>query len=252
MKVDALVLAGGDVDKFAPELRPTAKGLLEIAGRPMVEYVLRALVDAKGVNRVVILAPSTAEPGAWMSTAEKVIYADDIITANIAKGIDYLGPGDRFLLVSSDIPLINGKAIDDFLERCAKIDAEVYYPIISREAAEARFPGTKRTYIKLIDGTFTGGNIFLLDKQAFINNQAMGEKIFAYRKSPVKMVQMLGIGFILKFIFRRLTIAELENKAGAILSCKTRAVVTDWAEIGVDVDKQEDLELFNRLLGSQA
>lgn len=250
MKIDALILAGGNVDKFAAERRPSAKGLLEIAGKPVVEYVLEALAASDDIGRLVVLAPSSAPPGGWSKLAEKVIAADGIITANISKGIDYLGPGGKFLLVSSDIPLINPVAIHNFLGSCAKISADVHYPIISQKAAEAAFPGTKRTYMKLRDGMFTGGNIFLIDKQAFIDNKAMGEKIFSFRKSPFKLVQLLGLSFIVKFFLHRLTISELEKNASRILSCELRAVITNDAEIGVDVDKQEDLELFDRLLDS--
>lgn len=248
-KVDAIVLAGGSLDKFDLVAAPSAKGLLKVAGKTMVEYVLEALSSADRVGRIVVLLPSSAAPGPWSRLAEKVIYNNGIITENISKAITYLGTEGKMLLVSSDIPLISGKIIDGLMQACDRVSADVYYPIIKRETAEIAFPNTNRTYMKLRDGTFTGGNIFLVDKKTFLNNRAQGEEIFSYRKSPIKLMKILGPTFILKFIFHRLSITGLENKGSQLLNSRVRAVITEDAEVGVDVDKQEDLELFNRILG---
>lgn len=247
-KYDALILAGGKTDKFDSDRRPPVKGLLEIGGKTVVEYVLEALAGVGRVDRMVVLAPPAATPGTWSKLADKVIHTDDVLTANIAKGIDYIGPGGKFLLVSSDIPLITSAAIEDFISKCDSFDADIYYPIITKAAVETQFPGTKRTYIRLRDGTFTGGNIFIVDKESLIKNRDIGQRMFVFRKNPFKMARLLGLGFILKYILRLLTIKEVENKASQILNCRMRAVITDHASLGVDVDKQEDVDAFDLLL----
>jgi len=250
-KVDAIVLAGGNLDKFDLAEQPAAKGLLKVADKMMVEYVLEALSASERIGRMVVLLPAAASPGEWSRSADKVIFNDGIITENISQAIAYLGSEGKMLLVSSDIPLISGKIIDGLMQACDCVSADVYYPIIKRETAQAAFPNTKRTYMSLREGTFTGGNIFLVDKKTFLKNRATGEELFSYRKSPFKLMKVLGLPFIIKFIFHRLSIVGLEQKGSSLLNSRVRAVITDHAEVGVDVDKQEDLELFNRILGAE-
>ena len=123
MKIDALVLAGGKVDGFEIENRPPIKALLDLDGRPMIEYVLEALTNSENVGQIVVLTPMKMEDESWAALADKIIYSDDIITANITKGLDNLGPDDKFLLISSDIPLLTTKIVDEFLSDISVMDA---------------------------------------------------------------------------------------------------------------------------------
>ena len=36
------------------------------------------------------------------------------------------------IIVSSDIPMITGRVIDDFIDRCADKDADLCYPIVAK------------------------------------------------------------------------------------------------------------------------
>lgn len=246
MKIDAIVLGGGKVDGFDIENRPPVKALLDLGGRPMIEYVLEALSSSNKVGKIVALIPRKLENESWSALADKVIYTDDIITTNIKMGLDYLGSSGKFLLISSDVPLLTTEIIDEFILETSKVDAEVYYPIVPKKIVEARFPNSKRTYFSLKEGSYTGGNILLIDKSAFLKNKKHGEQIFANRKRPLKMVSLIGVSAIIKFLLKRMTIKELEAKASSILACKTRTIIIDHAEVGVDIDKQEDLEMFKQ------
>lgn len=248
MKIDTIVLAGGKLNDPVADGSPAVKALIKLGGRPMLDYVLEALSQSDKVGKIVVLSPEPPGNGDWSKKIDKLIITDDIITANITKGIEFLGKEGLFLLISSDIPFLTAAAIDDFLEKTDRIDAELYYPIIPKEAVERQFPGSQRTYISLKEGVFTGGNIFLIEKRAFLRNRSHGERMFSYRKSPLKMIGLIGIVTIAKFLSRRLTIGELEKKASEILACRTRAVITDHAGIGVDVDKISDLELYEKII----
>jgi len=56
---------------------------------------------------------------------------------------------------------------------------------------------------------------------------------------------------LLKFLTRSLTIAEAEQKASMLLGrIKGVVVVSKYPEVGVDVDKPDDLALALRTLGA--
>lgn len=244
--VDAVVLCGGRPETFNGQ--PSIKGLLVIAGKPMVEHVLDALAASRHVNRrIVVVPPDTAE-APWMSEVDLVVRSADSAVGNLAGAIKAAGLDGNVLIVSADIPFVNAAAIDDFLSRCERLEADLYYPIIRKETAQGRFPDTKRTYMKLRDGTFTGGNIQLASTESVLRNQDAGERVFALRKSPIKLLGLLGSRFVLKFLTGRLAIADLERKAGDLLAVRVVAVESDFPEIGVDVDKPDDWVLAKRLL----
>ena len=106
----------------------------------------------------------------------------------------------------------------------------------------------KRTYVTLRDGTFTGGNMFFVRKSSVEKAWPMAEKMIEYRKSPLKMVSVLGPGFLLRFALKTLTVSDLEKKFGSLLSLNPKAILNVRPEVGVDVDKPSDLELCRREL----
>ena len=242
MKIDAVVLAGGDANQVVPSLAGP-KSLINIAGRPMIAYVMDALRRSAGLKEIVVALSDGTEPEAFAGLGARIVTETHGVVDAIDKAIRVLNPEGYIMVVSSDTPMINARAINDFLDKCEASDAEIYYTVIPKESTEKMFPGTSRTYIRLRDGTFTGGNVHLASKAAFLRTKAMGEKIFTKRKSPLGLVRLLGVGFVLKFLLGRLTIASLEEGASRALGAKVKAVVTPYPELGVDVDKPEDLRI---------
>ncbi|MEW6189230.1 MAG: nucleotidyltransferase family protein [Actinomycetota bacterium] len=250
MKVDALILAGGTLKGISGEDK-ISKALIEIEGKPMIEYVIDVLKDCPGIGRMVAVISSAASLGTWAQRVDRVLFKDGSLTENIEAGMEYLGGDQPILVLSSDIPLITPEAISDFLNRCSRKESRVYYPIISREDVEKSFPGVKRTYAVLKDGTFTGGNIALIDPKVIRDNRKLLERFYNLRKSPFQLARALGLRFILKFLFRMLTIAELEDKISHLIQAKGCAIITPYPEIGVDVDKDSDLELVRKILSGK-
>lgn len=249
MEIDVVILAGGnasDLDSSA-----SCKGLVEIRSKPMIEYVVDALRACPPVRRIVAVLPDSGE-GGWRSRVDHVVTSSRNIVDNFMAGVEALPGSDRILTLSADIPLISPEAIADFLEKCRPFDADLYYPIVTKAGAEKKFPGVQRTYVHLRDGVFTGGNMMLLNPETIARNRQLMESIYAARKSPFKLVGILGWGFVLKFVFRLLTIDELERKVSCLIGGKGKAVVVEYAEVGVDVDKPADLVLAARMLGEAA
>ena len=165
--------------------------------------------------------------------------------ATMALGADST---QQHLYICDDIPLVTPAGIQDFLSQCAEYpDRQVFYPIIPKEACLALFPEAQRTYGKLPEGEFTGGNMMLLDKRVTINKQELGRQIYALRKSPLRLANWLGWSFIFKAVFRKLTLKAAEERVSEILA-PSKAIITQHAGIGMDVDKPEDLKLVENYL----
>lgn len=257
MQVDAVVLAGGLNSGPLKDFAPTkSEALIPIGSRPMVEYVVNALKHTPEVNRIVVAGPLEELKKVFGETPEVILAAGGSSAVETLRlGVEVLlreglalEGRPLALVVAADIPLITPEAISDFLRLCGQRQGEIYYPVVSREANERKYPGVKRTYVRLRDGCFTGGNLILVDTRIVERCAQLAEEMVKRRKSPVALSRLLGFGFLLKFLLRRLTLAEVEAKASELLGVSGVAVVSSYAEVGVDVDKPSDLQLAHRLL----
>lgn len=250
--ISAIVLAGSNNDGFLKECSDVSnEALIQIGNQVMVEYVVKALEDAKGIQRIIVVGPKEELDKLYHERAHIfTVEGGNSIIKSLLQGINVLEEGvdQKVLVVTADIPLITGQIIDDFIEQCGNRDLDVIYPIVPKELNEERFPGVKRTYAKLKEGVFTGGNILLINPGIVARCATLAEKIISLRKSPLKLVEFIGLSYILKYSLGALSIAAAEKRVSHIFGIKARALIVSHPEIGVDVDKPSDLELANKLL----
>lgn len=258
----ALVLAGAPNDGPLKDVSDAPyEALIDIGGRPMIEYVLDVLRAVPAVGPVGIVGP-VAELRRWVKLdGELLIEPGDGLLDNLERGARELraaGHEGHLLVVTSDIPLLTVDAVESFLKRCRERrayalpdgqDFDAYYPMVRREASEARFPGVRRTYVSLRDGSFTGGNFVLLDPHMLIERRHLFDQVVALRKDPVRMARLLGFSFIVKFLLRRLAAGDIERIARDKLGIHGAVIDMPHAEVGFDVDKPGDLIVAKQQLG---
>ncbi|MDF2875356.1 MAG: MobA-like transferase domain protein [Sporomusa sp.] len=241
---DAIILAGGENSEHLNRYTSQPyEAMIDIAGKPMIELVAGALAASSQVSRIFIAGP--VQELAKCSFPEKavIVAGGQTIIETISLGMKALGHEKLTLVVTADIPLLTPAAIEDFLSQCAGVNAELYYPIVTRRDHERRFPGNRRTFVRLKEGTFTGGNIFLVDPKIVTQCMTVAEQIIANRKNPFKLCCLLGWTFVVQFILGTLRLKQVEKRAGEILGIKGAVIQSQYAELGIDVDKPSDLEL---------
>jgi GTP:adenosylcobinamide-phosphate guanylyltransferase len=222
------------------------EALIPIADRPMICYVLDALRQVPCIERIVVVGPRELQP--LLGRTIELVPSTDSLVDNIQAGLAHLVSPQPVLLITSDIPLITGEAIEDFLTRCRQVEAHIYYPIVSKEINELHYPGVQRTYVTLKDGTFTGGNMVLLQPELLTQCQEVISRAIGMRKKPVQLSRMLGLRFIIRYLLKRLEMAEIEDRAGEILGFAGKGIVSPYPEVGIDVDKPSDYELVQECL----
>ena len=200
----------------------------------MVEYTLEALRGAGGIERTVLVGPpAELEPAPDVHVADR-----GSLIANLEAGLEATS-GNRVLVASGDNPFITAEAVRWLLQNAP--EAALVYPIIPKEAVEQRWPGMRRTYARLREGTFTGGNLILLDKELFTRALPMARRIVELRKKPLALARLIGLGVLFRLVTGRLSVAELERRAEQLFGVPMRALVTPYPEVGVDADEEEDL-----------
>lgn len=247
---DAVVLAGGGKPEALTDQEGVSnKAFIMLHGKPLLAYILKALQEAPSVGRVVIIGPQNELEMLRREGCDfEVVPESGSMLDNVTAGFEAVDKNRLCLVAMGDIPLLNKEVVEDFLARCAPHDHDFYYPVISRDTCLNRFPETERTYVRLKEGHVTGGNIGLLRPNWFLDNRARLEMFISYRKKPLKLMRLLPLSFIFKYLFKTLSVSDLESHLSRLLGLKARAVFCNCVEIAVDVDKISDLELVKKTL----
>ena len=248
--MDALVTAGGipqPDELLYPFTQGKPKAMLDILGKPMVQWVLDALSGAKLVERVVLIG-LTEENGV---TCEKPITfipnrisMIENILGGIHKVLEINPSATRVLMVSSDIPSITPEIVDWEVQNSLQTDVDLCYNVVTRQKIEARYPGSRRTFTRLKGLEVCGGDMHVIHTSVATANPAIWEKLIASRKNPVKQAAILGFGTLLLMLLRLITLEEAVKRVTSRLDMTGQAILCPYAEIAMDVDKPNQLELM--------
>ncbi len=246
----SIVLAGAPNKGPLRQVSPAQyEAEIEIAGRPMLEYVVLALERVQSIKKIVIVGSESMLSNS-KSKKEQFIFVKpgSSVIDSLENGISTLNVREPVLILTSDIPLITKEALEDFLERCQDRPGDIYYSFVPKTINDQKYPGVQRTYVRLKEGTFTGGNLVLLSPEIIHEKFPTLKKAVALRKKPLKLCAMLGWWYICKLILGVLTIKEIENRVAEIFGIKAVGIVSLYPEVGIDVDKPSDLKLAREIL----
>lgn len=248
-RIDAVVLAGGPADEVAARQSGAPnKAFVTIGGTTLVERVLTALRAAPSIGRIVVVAPQQVAGSASVAGADELRPDGRRITESLRNGLAGFEPDAALLVVASDLPILTADAVEDFVSRVRALDADVAYGCVEKRVHVAKFPSVPHTWARLRDGTFCGGGIVAIKPRALPLLERFIERLGAARKHPVRLASLFGWDVLVRFAFGRLTIAQAEARASAILGAPVRAVVSPFAETGVNVDRVSDVDLAQELV----
>lgn len=246
--MDAVVLAGGPHDELAATT-PGApnKAFVEINGVTLVERTLRALRRSARVDKIVVVAPTDAADSPALSLADEVRPDGVRISDSLRSGIAGFDPNADLLISASDLPVLTPEAVDDFIARAQTADADLTYGCIEQATHMAKFPEAPHTWARLKDGTYCGTGFITMRPRVWPALERVIERLGRARKNPVKLASLFGWRILMRYALRRLTIAHAEARASYVIGAPVRAVVSPYAEIGVNVDRVSDIALAEKL-----
>jgi len=252
--MDAIVTAGGipqPEDPLYTYSNGDSKALIDVAGKPMVQWVLDALSDAKFVDNVIVIGLSS-KSGVTCKKPLHFISNQGRMLANIVAGVNKsleLNKKNKYvLIVSSDIPALKSEMVDWLIETSRETQDDLYYGVCPKDVMEARFPGSKRTYTPLKDMQVCGADMNISHVRNATEHLDMWEQLIGNRKSPFKQAGIIGLGTLLALFLRRLTLEDAVRRFSERVGIRGRAIVWSHAEPCMDVDKPHQLELLREEL----
>jgi GTP:adenosylcobinamide-phosphate guanylyltransferase len=247
--VDVLVLAGASNHGKLAECSDTLyEAFIEIGGKTMLEHVLSALRLSRHIEHICVVGPKEEIEARLDVSDLSVVQMGDSLIENLAIGFKALQGSKSVLVCTSDIPLLTSEAIDDFIGKCQADGIDVFYSIVSKDDVDKAYSMVKRTYVQVKEGIFTGGNVAILSPAVVSTYEDMIKKVIELRKNPLGLAKLLGFRCIVKFLTKSLSIADIEKRVEKMLLLRGKAVVSTYPEIGIDVDKSEDLELMRSIM----
>ena len=255
--MDAIVTAGGipePDDPLYPFTQGAPKALLDIAGKPMVQWVLDALEESNLVDRVVLVG-LTPDNGIYASKIKAFVPNRGNMLDNVRAGMEKvleMDPDPRILLtVSSDIPAVTGDMVDWLVDTVEQTENDVYYCVISRQVMETRYPDSRRSYTHLKDAEVCGGDMNVVHSRMITANAQVWERILEARKNVFKQASLIGFSTLLLLLFRRLNLEGGIKRVTERLNITGRVIFSPYAEIGMDIDKPHQLEILRKDLAQR-
>ena len=255
----ALVLAGrrSPDDPLAAVTGAPHRALLDIHGQPMLERVLRTLLEIPCIEQISI---SIDEPELLEreSTLEQLLSQQESRllahrsaaspSRSVLAALDELPADQPLLVTTADHALLTREMVEHFLARTEDAGADVGVGLVAEQLLCARFPDAQRTYLAFRGERYSGANLF-----AFTSAEARRAALFwtraeQFRKKPWRLVSVFGPITLALFLARRLDLRAAFERASRVIGTRVEPVEMPWAEAAVDVDKLSDLELVLRIL----
>lgn len=255
--MDALITAAGTPTPDDPLYAYTQgdpKALLDVAGKPMAQWVLDALDQAESIDRLVIIGPDSLE---CLTCGKEIRRLPDTgsLLSNIVTGLKYiqeLSPSQSHaVLMSSDVPAITGAMIDQRVQQAEDPATDIDYIVVERSSMESRFPDARRSFVRLKDIEVCGGDVGVM-RVSVSSQEGIWEQLIAARKNPFRQAALIGFDTFLMALARRITLQDAERRVSKRLGIAGRVHVSPYPELAMDVDKPHHLELLRHDLASRS
>lgn len=254
MKYTAIVLAGSRPgrDAFAEQFGADFKALIPVAGEPMVQRPVRALLESEAIGRVIVLTQSPERIAAALPTHKRIAVrkseatiASTMLTLCFNKNTQW-----PLLVTTADHALLDVATVDEFCRAAAGADVAV--GVVERGALLRRLPETRRTWLNFSRGSYTGANLFALSSPKAAAAIELWRSVEQDRKKGWRVVALLGPVVLIGTALRLLTIDAVLRRLGRGLGLNVKAVRLSDPLAGVDVDKTEDHALAEAIIEGRA
>jgi CTP:molybdopterin cytidylyltransferase MocA len=226
------------------------KALLDIAGKPMIQWVLDAVSEAKSVGHVAVVGVD----GTVNLSCKKplsILPNQYNMVENLRSGarrILELNPSAEYVMTcTSDIPMVTPEAFDWIVEHAQKSRHEFYLTMITKEAMMTRYPGSKRRTDRFTDVEVRGADITVVKPRVILQG-GIADTLKQLRHNTLKQLMFVGFDTLLLIRLRRLDLAGFAKRLAQKHGLDWSPLVCPYPEIAMDVDFPNELELMRRIL----
>ena len=241
-----LILAGsrpGARDSVAESEGIPHKVLALVEGQTLLERVI-ASARAFGAPDIAVSANHPAVEAEALRLEATLLPAAKGPSESVESAFDRYGA--PLLVTTADNALLDPAWLRALLAGTPS-EADVSLMLARRELVEAAAPGTKRTWLKLADGKWSGCNLFLMATPTASRAAAAWREVEAERKRPWRLARRLGAATLFDYALGRLSMETAIARLGRRIGVEAALVPAPDGRAAIDVDKPDDLALVRRL-----
>jgi MobA-like NTP transferase domain len=251
----ALVLAAsrGNLDPLAQAGGVSHKCFIDIAGRPMLSRVVEAVMASPRVGRTIVaIEPDSmaearqllaALPGA--ETIEYVPSAETIGASVAAVARAELLP---LIITTGDNALQTEEMVTFFCDALDTVTEDAALGLTPAEAVLAKYPEGNRAFHRFRDGAFSSCNLYALLTPQGLDAGRVFNSGGQFGKKPRRLIGAFGLFAFLLYKSRLFTLRTVLRTLSRGIGVKTAPVLMPFAEGPIDVDRQVDWDLANRIV----
>lgn len=256
----ALVLAAsrGSQDPLAVAGGVSHKCFIDIAGQPMLRRVVESVWNSGRVKQVIVQieAESMAEAKqilAPLGIDDRLVFtpSSTSIGASVFAAVDAFPDALPLIITTGDNALHTGDLVKYFCDELDKSDADGALGLTRAEVVLAEYPEGNRAFHRFSDGGYSSCNLY-----AFLTPRAVqGAAVFngggQFGKKPKKLIGAFGIAAFLVYKSRLTKLKTFLSFISRGLQFKTAAILIPFAVGPIDVDRQVDWDLANRIVAER-
>lgn len=233
--------AGGDPLALAEGV--ANKTQIVIAGQTMLAHVLNAVGQLRPAPQLFISGQVDA------GEAVTVIDTAQTPCTSVLKALSQIPL--PVLITTADHPLLTSAILNEFLQKAAALQGDVCVGLVSLALVSQHYPTNRRTKLRFSDGSFSGANLFLLRSENAMKLIEFWRQMEMNRKSPWRMIRVLGAGSIIRYALGRLSFAQVVTVIAARTGCSIAPVMLSDPHAAIDVDKPSDLALVREIMAAR-
>ena len=249
--MDCVVLAGGRPepgDALWSETQGRPKALIDLAGRPMIAWVLAALAASALIDRIFVVGLD--DPIDAAGPVEFVADEGSLI-GNLYAGIGRVQPDRPAAYCWSDIPLVTAPMLDRFIEGTAHTDLDVNAGLVPKTVLQQRYPGADDLWLRLAEGSFIAADFGLFHPRHAARLRPHLERLAPQRKHAFRQALYVGLPLLVRFALGRLSMPALERQLERRFDLRCHVRVCGDPEFGLDVDTPGNLAVCRRALAAR-
>lgn len=256
--ITAILLAGSrpGVDPLAAAAGVGLKTLIPVAGQAMINRPARALVDHSAIERLVILTqspqPFLDDPATrWLGEHPKIRFEESGrgIASSLLPLLERADIGLPLLVTTADHVLLDAAMLDQFVAQAWGQDIAV--AMVERTTLLARYPHSRRTWLKFRDGWWSGANLFWFGSAKAARIVGLWQEVEQDRKKGWKIIAAFGPVALLGAVTRIGTLRGGIARVGKRFGLTARLVAMDQPEACIDADKPDDIVLIEEILAAR-
>jgi hypothetical protein len=256
----ALVLAAsrGNQDPLAQAGGVSHKCFIDIAGQPMLRRVVQGVWDSGRVKKIIVqIEPESIEEAKVILSPfgidDKLAFtpSSTSIGASVFAAVDAFPDSLPLIITTGDNALHTGELVKYFCDQLDSSDADGALGLTPASYVLAKYPEGNRAFHRFRDGGFSSCNLYAFLTPAAVKGAAVFNGGGQFGKKPKKLIGAFGIFAFLIYKSRLTRLDGFLRFLSRGLGFKTAPVLIPFAEGPIDVDRQVDWELANRIVAGR-